>query len=130
MIIHDPTGIYQMRNFCHNPTGIYQMRNFCHDPTGIYQMRNPTVKAIQIKMRSLISFFAPMMSNMLASAYLGKKSRQFDSFLYLGTRCKSEDFLIYNFDASVVVGYIERFQSRRKLFCVQNALGYPLCCKY
>ena len=36
------------------------------------QIRNPTVKTIQKRTRSLLSFLAPMISKMLASAYLNK----------------------------------------------------------
>jgi hypothetical protein len=44
------------------------------------------------------------------------------------TWTQSYDFLIYSYNASVVVAY-SVFQSRKNTFCFQNALGYPWHCK-
>jgi hypothetical protein len=41
---------------------------------------------------------------------------------------QSYDFLIYSYNASVVVPYTVS-QSRIKYICIQNALGYPWRCK-
>jgi hypothetical protein len=40
---------------------------------------------------------------------------------------QSNDFLIYNYNTSVVVGRLERFfKEDENIFCFQNALGYVI----